>query len=65
MEVRQYTKFGGLPSKKYKFIGTFPTDIAAIDLDWGSNDAIEDFSVTLAYQYWTTTDTIVSNPLVS
>jgi len=21
-------------------------------LDWGSNDTIEEFSVTFAYQYW-------------
>jgi hypothetical protein len=23
-----------------------------IDLDWSSNDAIEEFGVTLAYQWW-------------
>lgn len=65
MEVRQYTKFGGLPSKKYKFVGAFPIDIAAIDLDWGSNDTIEEFSVTLAYQYWTTVDSSAANPVVA
>jgi hypothetical protein len=31
----------------------FPVDIAPIDLDWGSNDTIEEYSVTFAYQYWT------------
>ncbi len=45
-----------LSIKKYKFVGMFPIDIAAIDLDWGSNDAIEEFSVTFQYQYWTTQD---------
>ena len=37
----------------YSFVGLFPLDIAPIDLDWGSNDTIEEYSVTFAYQYWT------------
>ena len=61
-EVYQYSKMGGRPIKKYKFVGMFPTDIAAIDLDWGSNDTIEEFTVTFAYQYWTTLDSTQSNP---
>jgi hypothetical protein len=50
-EVKQYGK-GGDVLKKYKFIGLFPTDIAPIEVDWGSNDAIEEFTVTLSYQWW-------------
>jgi hypothetical protein len=50
-EVRQYGKAGNT-LKKYKFIGLFPTDISAIDVDWGSNDTIEEFSVNLTYQWW-------------
>ena len=48
------TQFGkaGNTLKKYNFVGLFPTDITAIDVDWGSNDAIEEFSVTLTYQWW-------------
>jgi hypothetical protein len=38
--------------KTYKFIGLFPNDLAPIDLDWGNNDAIEEYSVTFAYQWW-------------
>jgi len=38
--------------KTIKLIGAFPIDIAPIDLDWGTNDSIEEFSVTLAYQWW-------------
>jgi len=30
----------------------FPIDITPIDLDWGSNDTIEEFTVTFQYQYW-------------
>ena len=36
---------------------------APIDLDWGSNDSIEEYSVTFAYQYWssdTTADEVVN-----
>lgn len=50
-EVTQFGKQGN-PLKKYKFVGIFPTDITPIDVDWGSNDTIEEFSVTLTYQWW-------------
>jgi hypothetical protein len=50
-EVTQFGKKGDT-LKKYKFIGLFPTDVTPIDVDWGSNDAIEEFSVTLTYQWW-------------
>ena len=49
--VTQFSKTG-VPIKSYKFVGMFPTDVSPIDLDWGSNDSIEEFSVTFAYQYW-------------
>jgi hypothetical protein len=38
--------------KQVKLIGCFPIDVSPIDLDWGQNDTIEEFSVTLAFQ-WT------------
>jgi hypothetical protein len=50
-EVRQFAKNGDV-LKKYKFIGLFPSDITPIDVDWGANDTIEEFSVTLTYQWW-------------
>jgi hypothetical protein len=55
-EVIQYGK-GGEELKRYKFVGMFPQDVSPIDLDWGSNDSIEEFSVTFAYQYWETDTT--------
>ena len=39
--------------KSYKFYNVFPSNIAAIDLDFGNNDAIEEFTVELQTQYWT------------
>jgi hypothetical protein len=60
--VYQYAKTGGQDGiagaiKAYDFVGLFPVDLSPIDLDWGSNDTIEEFSVTFAYQYWTSTNT--------
>ena len=54
--VDQFGK-GGSIIKSYKFVGLFPVDIAPIELDWGSNDAIEEYSATFAYQWWETNTT--------
>jgi hypothetical protein len=35
----------------------FPTDVSPIDVDWGSNDTIEEFTVNLSYQWWESADT--------
>jgi hypothetical protein len=55
-EVTQFGKQGNV-LKKYRFVGVYPTDITPIDVDWGSNDTIEEFSVTLTYQWWDAVDT--------
>ena len=49
--VTQYGKTGEI-LKTYNFVGLFPVDLAPIELDWGSNDTMEEFQVTFAYQYW-------------
>lgn len=49
--VTQYGKTGEV-LKTYKFVGLFPQDLAPIDLDWGSNDSIEEYAITFAYQWW-------------
>lgn len=54
--VVQYGKNGDV-IKRYNFFGMFPTDITPIDLDWGSNDNIEEYTVTFAYQWWTSDTT--------
>jgi hypothetical protein len=50
-DVTQYGKTG-VSLKKYKLIGVFPSDVSPIELDWGANDQMEEFSVALAYQWW-------------
>ena len=39
--------------KKWTFNEIFPVALGEIGLDWGSNDTIEEFTVDLAYDYWT------------
>lgn len=50
--VTHYGKQGNI-LREYKFVGMFPSTIAAIDLDWGNTDAIEEYSVTFEYDYFT------------
>ena len=42
--------------KQYTIRGAFPTSLDGIALSYGTNDAIEEFGVTLSYQ-WFETDT--------
>jgi hypothetical protein len=50
--VSQFDKTGK-SIQTYNFVGMFPVDLSTIELDWGSNDSIEEYSVTFTYQYWT------------
>jgi len=50
--VYQYSKEGGDPIQTYKFVGTFPTALSPIDLSWDPSDAVEEYQVTLQYQWW-------------
>lgn len=38
--------------KTYNIRGAFPTNVSQIDLNYGSNDEIERFTVEFNYQYW-------------
>lgn len=53
--VLQFGKNGDV-IKQYFFVGLFPIDVSPIDLNWGSNDSIEEFQLTFDYQYWTSDD---------
>lgn len=53
--IVQFSKTGD-EIKAYKFVGLFPIDVSPIELDWGSNDNIEEYSVTFAYQWWESDD---------
>lgn len=49
--VTQYSKTG-IPIRTYELVDVWPTDIAAITMDWNQPDTIEEFTVTLAYSFW-------------
>ena len=57
-QLARDVKDGNAPKilKSYKFYNVFPSAIAAIDLDYGNNDAIEEFTVELQTQSWTPVD---------
>lgn len=40
-------------TKTYEIIGAFPTNVGAIELNYETNDMVEEFTVELTYQYWT------------
>lgn len=52
MKVTQLDRRGNAV-RSYKFYSVWPSNISAIDLDFGTNDAIEEFTVELQVQYWT------------
>jgi hypothetical protein len=62
--VLQYAKTGEV-IKTYHFVGVFPTDVAEIPLDWANGDAVEEYGITFAYQWWTSDTTIQWESTVS
>ena len=53
MEIDQEpTDLHFMEIQKYKIHNMWPTELAGIPLDW-SSDAIEEYTVTWAYDYWT------------
>jgi hypothetical protein len=43
--------------KTYTFKDAYPLTVAAIDLDMGTNDSIEEFATTFKYTHWTSNTT--------
>ncbi len=53
MMVHQLDR-NGAALKSYRFVGTWPTNIAEIPLAFNNNDVVEDFQVTLVYAWFDT-----------
>lgn len=49
--VTQYGKDGAV-IRAYRLVGAFPATIGPIGLNWESTNAVEEFSVNFAYDYW-------------
>lgn len=43
----------GRTLRTYRFHGLWPSNIQAIDMDWGATDTIQNFSVEFMYDWWT------------
>lgn len=64
MEVFQLDRNGN-PIKSYKFTDAFPTEVGAIELNFDTNNQIEEFTVTFQYNYWTSTSSTSTGSLIS
>ena len=52
--VQHYGKQGAADKiASYNFVNIFPVSVSEIALGWDANDAIEEFTVEFAYDYWT------------
>ena len=52
--VQHYGKEGATSKiASYNFVNIFPVSVSEIALGWYSNDAIEEYTVEFAYDYWT------------
>lgn len=43
----------GQAIRTYTFVNVWPTDLSPIDVDWGNQNTIEEFTCTWSYDYWT------------
>jgi hypothetical protein len=59
MNVIQLDKQGD-EIREYEIHGVFPTSLSAIELDYGSENTIEEFTVEFQVQYWTNKDSAAS-----
>ena len=73
--VRHYAKTGvfaggttsgdaSIPTRQYSFINIFPINVGNIELNWETTDAIEEFTVEFAYDYWAV-DKDVNNRVIN
>ena len=53
LSLQQYSRDGNTDINPYVFNNCWPVNLAPIDLDWGTNDTIEEFTVEWAYDFWT------------
>lgn len=59
-QIIQYSKTG-VPIREYNFNGLFPTAVEAIEMNWETNDTIEEFAVTFQYDWWNISGGITGN----
>lgn len=55
----------GVPVKHYKIVNAYPTEVSAIELNFDTNNQIEEFTVTFQYNYWTSETSTQGGGLVN
>jgi hypothetical protein len=64
MEVSQLDRNGGV-IKTYRFNDAYPTEVGTIELNFDTNNQVEEFTVTFQYNYWTSTSSTSTGSLIS
>ncbi len=54
MTLNTYTKAGVLETDGWSFMNVFPTSLDQIDVNWEPNDAVMEYTINWAYDYWIT-----------
>jgi len=52
MMLKTFTKAGATDGNVWRFKNCWPTSIDQIDVNWEPNDAVMEFTVNWAYDYW-------------
>jgi len=52
MTLSTYTKSGTAESDGWSFMNIFPTSLDQIDVNWDPNDAVMEYTINWAYDYW-------------
>ena len=63
-QITQFSKTGSA-LRTYNFNGLFPTNVAAIGMDWNTTDDIERFDVTFQYDWWNVSGGITGDATTS
>jgi len=50
--IQPLSKFDGKELMSWHLNQSFPTDLSEITFDWGDNDSVAEFTVTMAYDYY-------------
>ena len=50
-DVKQLNRSGGV-IKTYEFVDIWPSEIAAIDVAFDTNDAVQEYTATFQMQFW-------------
>lgn len=50
--IRQFARDGKTISKEITIVGAWPTNVGEVQLDWDSNNEVETFEATFAYDWW-------------